>query len=192
MTARPDLRSWDAWHQIHQVFELDWWRNALARGHYADDAAFEAQWARVREFIKPEGRILDIGCGPRPPFAPCAVIEPLADEYRAITSTIWWDEVEAYTRPAEKTLIELEGLFDTIICWNALDHTIGWKDILDNMLAYGALGARFAIATDFFPPFAGHPGFPRGAFMNEIDKRFQIIDRREPFGRQLALLMVAK
>ncbi len=60
------------------------------------------------------------------------------------------------------------------------------------MLAYGAPGARFAIATDFFPPFDGHPGFPRGAFMNEIDKRFRIIDRREPFGRQLALLMVAK
>ncbi len=71
MTARPDLRSWDAWHQIHQVFELDWWRNALARGHYADDAAFEAQWAAVKAFIKPEGRILDIGCGPAP--AVCAV-----------------------------------------------------------------------------------------------------------------------
>jgi hypothetical protein len=30
------------------------------------------------------GDLLDIGCGPRPPFPPCTVIEPLALEYQAL------------------------------------------------------------------------------------------------------------
>lgn len=186
-----DLRTWDAWHNVHQPFELQWWKENLAKGH-SKDSDFDQAWVPVRQFIKPKGFIVDIGCGPRPPFAPCAIIDPLTLEYQKITPKKWWDGVEAYVHPAEYPVLALSVAADTVICWNCLDHTIGWKRILDNMKSYGRPGARFAIATDFWEPFEGHPGFERAEFESEIEKRFKVIDKREPFGRQLALLMKAK
>ena len=194
-----DLRTWDAWRQQHQPFELNWWREALAGGHSCDDLAFAANWQPVFEFICDGvkgndgfGRVLDIGCGPRPPFAPCTVIEPLAADYQRITPESWWQGVEVRALPAEYILTDFIGAFDTLICWNCLDHTIGWKDILRNMAMYGAPDACYAVATDFFPPFLGHPGFEREEFMREIRKHFVIEDQREPLGRQMALRMVRK
>ena len=187
--SAPDLRTWEAWHKIHQPFEIGWWKEQLAQGHSADPE-HPARWDEVREWIEPRGDILDIGSGPRPPFAPCTVIDPLADEYRKITPPEWWEGVKSYALPAENRVLDLKA--DTIICWNCLDHTIGWRDILDNMLAYGRPGATFAVATDFWPPFDGHPGYPREDFEWEINQRFTTIKKREPFGRHLALLMKAK
>ena len=185
-------RSWPAWRDIHQPYELQWWREQLAAGHSRDDEEFRDKWKEVEAFIHPAGAILDIGCGPRPPFVPCTVIEPLAYEYQKLTPSEWWKHVAIYAQPAEKLIGVLTGKFDTLICWNALDHAIGWGLILDNMLRYGSQGARYAIATDFWPPFDGHPGYPREEFEAEIDKRFTVVTRREPFGRQLALLLAAR
>lgn len=185
-----DLRSWDAWHNVHQPWELDWWKQNLANGHSQDDSGFASAWEPVKQFIQPRGHVIDIGCGPRPPFKPCTVIDPLALEYRKLVPAEWWDGVITHAHPAEYQVPALVG--DTIICWNCLDHTVGWRAILDNMLSYGLIGARFAVATDFFPPFIGHPGVKRAEFMDEIGKRFEIIEQREPFGRQLALLMKAR
>lgn len=179
----PDLRTWDAWRTIHQPFELDWWTEQLANGHNADHGD------EVRAFIEPQGVVIDIGSGPRPTFAPCVVIDPLAESYRKLRPE-WWNNVTVYAQPAEQRIDGLKG--DTIVCWNALDHLIGWRDVLDNMMAYGREGARFAVATDFFDPFLGHPGFDRQEFDREIDRRFVVLKRREPFDRQLALLMTAK
>jgi hypothetical protein len=195
-----DLKTWDAWRRIHQPFELDWWKDVLPSGH-SDDPGFTLAWNEVKAFILPELRdatlrswplILDVGCGPRPPFAPCTVIEPLANSYKQFVSPEWWAMVKVYAQPAEQFVPELTAEFDVVICWNAIDHTIGWRIILDNMLAYGAPEARFAIATDFHDPYIGHPGFTRAEFMAEIDARFNIHDQREPFGREMALLMTAK
>jgi hypothetical protein len=183
-----DLRTWDAWRDIHQPFELDWWRTALAEGH-SSDQWFLDHWAPVKAFIEPKGKILDIGCGPRPPFAPCTVIEPLALDYYKITPWQWWRGVTVIPFRAEVLIEDLRGAADTVICWNCLDHTIGWPLILDNMLAYGTEDARFAVATDFSEPFVGHPGYPREAFEREIDARFKIEKKREDFRHALALLM---
>jgi hypothetical protein len=173
---------------------LDWWTKQLQNGHSQDDADFYLHWDAIREFINPESVIIDIGCGPRPPFAPCIAIDPLADEYRKLDSVKpeWWHGVIAVAMPAETELFQLHGKARTVVCWNCLDHTIGWKSILDNMLSYGSKDARFAIATDFYPPFDGHPGYEREEFEAEIDKRFVITQQREPFDRQLALVMRAK
>jgi hypothetical protein len=187
MSTQSDIRTWDAWHRDHQPFELGWWKEHL--DNYRDDAAFVESWREVKEFIKPRGFILDIGCGPRPPFASCTVIEPLAHEYRKITPPEWWHGVVVYAHPAEYQVEWLRNWADTVICWNCIDHTIGWREILDNMVVYGDARTRYALATDFWPPFLGHPGFEREEFMTEVKKRFEIIDRREPLGRQLALLM---
>lgn len=207
MSRPPDLGTWQAWKDIHQRFELDWWAERLP--DHCADPGFTEQWREVIDFIKPAGAVLDIGCGPRPPFSPCSVIEPLANEYKKLVPQEWWAGVTAYDYKAEMVLPALRGRFDTVICWNALDHAVGWRDILDNMLAYAKPGARFAVAADFYEPFIGHPGFDpdsrkrdrpsadmskaaRLTFDREIAKRFKIVEFREPFGRALALLMVAK
>lgn len=144
----------------------------------------------MREFITPVGAILEIGCGPRPAFLPCTVIDPLALEYQRITPPEWWKGVTVHPLPAEYRIKGLQA--DTVICWNALDHAIGWRDILDNMLVYGRPNAHYALATDFQPPFVGHPSYSRSEFEAEIARRFRVLERREPFGRELALLMVAR
>jgi hypothetical protein len=196
--ATSDFRTWQAWVGVHQPFELDWWRNAIPNGgHLVDDAGFAARWQPIRKFIAPRGRVLDIGCGPRPPFFGSVVIDPLAMRYQEIAPAAWWQAVcGIHAVPAETMIEQLRGQFDTVVCWNCLDHTIGWRDILDNMWAYGAPGARLAIATDFHPPFIGHPGYERETFMAEIDKRFAVIERCEPFDQQqpiaLALLLQAR
>ena len=146
-----DLRTWDAWRSIHQPFELSWWKDALLKGHSCDDVEFAERWEPVRKFInRPSGERLDIGCGPRPPFPPCIVIEPLATAYKEITPEAWWKDVYSFSQPAERIIPELVGEFDLVICWNCLDHAIGWRDILSNMAAYGKPDARYAVATDFF------------------------------------------
>ncbi len=188
-TAQPDMRSWEAWTKTHQPFELSWWQDALNRGH-CNDAVHEEMWAPVREFIQPRGRVLDIGSGPRPPFVPCTVIDPLVLEYRKITPDAWWVDVAVYAQPAEIFVLPLQGSFDTVVCWNTIDHTIGWRDILKNMIRYGAKDAIYAIATDFHAPFIGHPGFERDAFLSEIHKLFRVAKTREPFGRDMAMTMV--
>lgn len=181
-----DLRTWDAWRRVHQVFELKWWQDALANGH----EGLSAQYEETLKFINPTGLVLDIGCGPRPAFPPCTVIEPLADEYRKFTPPEWWEHVTAYACPAETIVPGVKA--DTIICWNCLNHSIGWRIILDNMLAYANPGAHFAVSTDFDPPFTGHPGYEEDLFRAELDKRFTVTDQRTDLGFALAVTMTAK
>ena len=188
------LRTWEAWHSQHQPYELQWWKKALARGHSTNDDEFVRIWDERREFVKPRGIVIDIGCGPRPPFAPCIAIDPLANAYLNLEGVRreWWDNVTAYAQPAETIISSLFEIADTVICWNCIDHAIGWRVILDNMRVYGKRGARFAVATDFDPPYVGHPGFDRDEFMREIELRFSIVESREKFDRQLALIMEGK
>jgi hypothetical protein len=184
-----DLQTWDAWGKIHQPFELEWWKSALEQGHSSDEAFFN-HWGPIFNFINPRGDVIDIGCGPRPVFIPSTVIDPLALEYQKITPASWWLDVKVIAQPAEIPITGLLG--DTIVCWNCIDHTIGWKDILNNMRSYGRPGAKFAVATDFYLPFIGHPGFVRTEFIEEIERRFVITETRELFDRQLALVMIAR
>lgn len=184
---------WQEWRDLHQVFEWDWWKDALKNRGHSQDPWFSKHWGEVRDWIKPEGQIIDIGCGPRPPFAPCTVIEPLAEKYKSITPQAWWNGVTAYSQPAEQIIDGLKG--DTIICWNCIDHCADWRGVLDAMLAYENPGARFAIATDFHKPFLGHPGVGGSeTFMPEIDRRFKIIKQNQgqEGWRELSLLMTAR
>jgi hypothetical protein len=190
------LHTWGAWREVHQPFELEWWREHLDQ---LTDPGFTDKWKEIKQFIKPRGRILDIGCGPRPPFAPsCTVIEPLAHEYRHLLPHAYWNGVSIYNKPAEHHLPDLNGKFDTIVCWNALDHAVGWRAILLNIRCYAAPAARIAIATDFFPPFMGHPGYEsteadaRREFLEEIDKHFIITEKREPLDRAMAVVLLMK
>lgn len=187
---------WQEWRDVHQRFERDWWQKAISAGHSVDDAAFNAQWASVREWIKPTGSVLDIGCGPRPPFSPCTVIEPLAEKYQALPEVrrVWWEHVTVLTRPAEYVDRYFVGHFNTVICWNCIDHCADWRGVLDAMLAYGTPGARYALATDLAAPHEGHPGVgSQEEFLAEVFARFKEISRSEgqPGWRSLSLLLEA-
>jgi hypothetical protein len=188
-TIEPDLRTWDAWQNIHQPFELEWWKEALKGGH-SSDPEFSEHWAPMIEFIQPCGVVIDIGCGPRPPFAGSIVIDPLAIEYRKITPTSWWEGITSYVMKAEDFIDDLLHRADVVVCWNCIDHTIGWRTILDNMARYTKRDGRLFLATDFWEPFTGHPGFDKGEFMYEIGRRFRVVEKREPFDRAMALSMV--
>lgn len=98
------FKTWEAWRDVHQPFEIDWWKKAIAGGQLRDDAVFDAHWQPVRDWIKPRGRVLDIGPGPRPPFAPCWLIEPLAAAYRDLVPLVWWAGCVVKEAPAEESL----------------------------------------------------------------------------------------
>jgi hypothetical protein len=125
--AEPDLRTWDAWRTQHQVFELEWWKEALANGHTGEPAE-PPFWSDVEAFIKPQGAIIDIGAG-RPAFRP-ARDRSAAYEYSTPGNG---GRASRFLRLGECHIVGLQA--DTI-GRNAPDHTIGWR-ILDNMLAYG-------------------------------------------------------
>jgi hypothetical protein len=185
-----DPRSWEAWSAVHQPWELEWQRENGRFDSASDiNVGFAKHWLPMRTFIDPEGSVLDIGCGPRPPFAPCTVIDPLAAAYMQSTPIEWWRDVVVHSQPAEQRIPELDRWADTVICWNCLDHAVGWQEILDNIIAYAKPRARIAIATDFHNPYDGHPGFGENEFMSEIHQRF-VVDKVRPKWRQdIAMLL---
>lgn len=94
----------------------------------------------------------------------------------------WWAGRTVFAQPAEKFIPAPQA--DTIICMNCIDHAVGWREILANMARYARTPeAVVAITTDFHAPFAGHPGFDRGEFMQEIGALFAIIERHETDSR---------
>ena len=178
------------WLTVHQPFELDYhkWRGVE---WCSNEEQFQDFWREIENWIDPPAYVLDIGCGPRPPFAPCTVIEPLAYKYQKIAPLAWWQMVTVYGGPAEAHHPELDGQFPLVVCWNCLDHTYDWRAILDNVVRYLAPGGRFALATDFREPSIGHPGYPREEFLTEIQERFEVVKTREHF-KERDLCMVLK
>ena len=171
----PDLRTWSV-ETLHQPYELEWWteRRVLA-----------TRVSQGRQFIEPRGDVLEISSGPRPSL-PCVVIDP--GERISQLKPEWWEGVAA--RASQPTTHYRAGNRQSLLEYAR--PAIGWRDILDNMLAYGRSGARFAVSTDFQEPFDGHQGFYRQDFEREIDRRFVVIKKLEAFDHELALLMVAK
>jgi SAM-dependent methyltransferase len=196
----PDFRTWKAWHLLHQPFELAWQADNLAE--QTADPGFTEKWDAVKAWIEPRGRILDVGCGPRPPFRPCTVIDPLAQAYSEITPAEWWEGVAIHAHAAEHPFIG--GEYDTVVCWNCIDHVIGWRKILTNLANYCAPGGRVALATDLWEPFLGHPGFgetegedvvARGnRLIGEVERRFRIEKMATPSvdGRATSMVLTPR
>ncbi len=189
MELEKQKQEWDKTHQpyelkYHQMTGIDWCKN---------DEQFEGFWSEIRRFIKAKGNILDIGCGPRPPFKG-TIIEPLAKKYMEFAPAIWWDGITPYAQPAEEFAPELEGKFDTVICWNCIDHTFNYKSILDNVVRYMKDDAIFALATDLKAPniHVGHPSFPKEEFFAEVEKRFEIIERKDNFQEREVCFILKK
>lgn len=183
------MKTWQDWENIHQPFELQYHiEEGIA--WCEDDKRFGAFWDEIFAFVGVRGRCLDVGCGPRPPFGPnSTALDPLADAYRKLRPE-WWEGIAHHSGPAETLVRGLKGRFMTVMCWNCLDHTIGWRQILRNLRAYGIPSATHAIATDFNPPSIGHPGFDRDEFFTELERHFEIVKQAENFQeRDVALVL---
>lgn len=187
------MKTWEDWHATHQPYELDYHKNEGVKW-CANGKRFREFWSKIFEFTgTPEGNILDIGCGVRPPMhnlGDLTVIEPLADKYQKFAPKQWWEKIKVYSQPADYFIPELEGKFDFILCWNCLDHTIEWQNILANIAKYAHRDTTIAIATDFKEPSIGHPGFERDRFFAEIVEHFKILKQRNVFQeRDVALIL---
>lgn len=175
------------WKEKHQTFELDYHKT---QGKEFNHTRHIEYWKNITNWIgiKDYGRTLDIGCGSRPPFKEYArdltVIEPLADEYKKIGELEWWQGIDVHAKPAEEYLNI--GQFDTVICWNCLDHTYDWKKILENIDKYAK--GKIIIAVDFKNPHIGHPGINKEVFKEWVDTK-KIIKAEQFSERDLALIL---
>lgn len=175
------------WKEIHQPYELNYHKVAGVKW-CSNEEQFQTFWDKIKKFIEPKGRVLDIGCGPRPPFKGTC-IEPLGDEYKKISPKEWWEDIELICKPAEEFIPELEGQFDTVISWNCLDHTYNWREIIKNMRRYVKDDGIIAIATDMREPMLGHPSFKKEDFWSEINK-MKIVHLKNNFQeREVALVL---
>jgi hypothetical protein len=183
-------RTWQQWEERHQPFEFNY--------HYkegvkwcSDEEQMWSFWTKIFIFAfgneRELGNMLDIGCGPRPPLQifregrTLTVIEPLADKYQDITPKDWWEGIKVHSIPAEKFIDSLRGTFDTILCWNCIDHTVEFDTILKNIHAYAKDDALIVLATDFHPPGIGHPGFTFVEFMAALSPLFDIVEEKQNF-----------
>lgn len=187
--GRNEEATWPQWEKRHQPYELNY---HLQTGieWCKDQAKFEDFWWKIFDFATFTGRILgktlDIGCGPRPPFklwpdVDLTVVDPLAAKYFDASPASWWEGVEIHAQPAERRISSLVGQFDTLLCWNCLDHTVEYDKILENIAAYAKKDALIALSTDFHPPGIGHPGYEREAFMEKLLSLFDVVKERANF-----------
>lgn len=184
------MRTWADWTNIHQPYELRYW-TTIGLPHLEDDERFQAWWEPIFEFVEPKGKKLDVGCGPRPPFGKdSTAIDPLIDSYKEMTPPEWWEGVYAISSRAE--VRQQIGKFDTVMCWNCLDHTIGWKQILANLRFYAGKQGKVALSTDFNRSGQGHPGFEREDFFKELETvGLEVVNYREDF-QDRAIALVCK
>lgn len=186
------MNTHEDWQKIHQPFELAYHRDTGVNW-CSDDSRFNSFWDVIKGFAKTEGAVLDIGSGPRPPFEGSTVIEPLASEYQKLTPTEWWGGHEVHSQPAERFIPQYAGKFDTVICWNCLDHTPAWREVLDNVKDYLAEGGKFVLGVDHKEPHVGHPSFTRKELFDELDRHFVLKEQLTNFQeRDVALILCKK
>jgi hypothetical protein len=197
------------WQTTHQPFELKFHQK---KNYRWDEAAFVGQWNEVfgkflglsqNQFEKSH-ILLDVGCGSRPVLdwftSPCEkhFLDPLLSQYCQIDQMrpYWSSKPEAtlHSQPAEKPCAELIGRCDFVNCWNVLDHTYDWRQILDNLRDYAKPGAIVCLGTDFQSHGDGHPGIEDRAYFDDfIAQNFKVVKTETNYvHREIALKLIRK
>ncbi len=196
----------ERWKREHQPFELESHRADNFRWH---DASFWRQWDHVfgefcglaADSFGPDDTLLDLGCGSRPALdwfedGPRKVhLDPLLTDYRHIPQVArFWrtkcidDQIAA---PAEDAVPELDGRCQFVLCWNVLDHTFDWQEILENVRRYVAPGGIACVGTDLETHGPARTG-PEGAreltpfLARHFEVRARQVDR---LGRDTAVVL---
>jgi 2-polyprenyl-6-hydroxyphenyl methylase/3-demethylubiquinone-9 3-methyltransferase len=154
--------------QIAQWFELRWWIRYLApRQPQAYLTWKRSYWYSVvsRLTERPQGRMLDAGCGPAGMFivlprdATIHAIDPLLDEYNNNLlhfSTSQYPHIDFWPSTIEEWH-DPEG-YDTIMCMNALNHVDNLQAACRNLANHLRPGGRLLLTVD------GH----RSSFLKKV------------------------
>ncbi len=192
------------WELEDQPFELKFHQGENYRW---DDSRFFGQWDELfgsflgfrRDQFSRQQTILDVGCGSRPVFdwfdEGCQkfFLDPLLAHYCEIEQMrAYWQEKPAATllsQAAEQFHEPLAAACDFVNCWNVLDHTYDWRQILDNIRRYAKPGGDVLIGTDFESHGLGHPGIEDPAyFFAQVEEHFETIARLNDYvHREVAL-----
>ena len=211
-----NMKSWEEiketsdkneWQNIHQPWELKYHQGNNFRWV---DASWKAQWDKIFiEFMEitpshftNEDVLFDVGCGSRPCldwFKEGVVhnLDPLLNDFLKIDAmkSHWEDKTFLYSQPAESLVESLAGECDYVHCWNVLDHTYDWKQILENVALYSKKGGLVLLGTDLgSTSHIGHPGISsKDEFFDFINEHFWITKREDSFHhREVALKLERK
>jgi len=199
------------WEEVHQPFELNYHRRPNFRWP-EQVSLWNDQWSSVFGFagLTPDSfsteNLLDMGCGSKPALewfnsGEKWYLDPLLDEFRDIPQVKgYWDRMDTsrlIAKPGEEFIPMLEGHFDFILCWNALDHAYDAIAVLRNMHRYVKPGGKILLGTDIGEsPHLGHPGIgSRAKFMETIHELFDVeleSTRGFKFCRQRAFMLRRK
>ena len=158
-----------------QYLELRWWQWYLrgqSPAHYL--ANKRAYWQRLLDQLAvsviQNARVLDAGCGPAGIFAllhdrqRVTALDPLLSRYERlpIFSTASYPEVTFSAEALEQTTLATP--FDTIYCFNAINHVADWEASLDALTRLAQPGTRLVLTSDvhrhawLLPIFRALPG----------------------------------
>jgi hypothetical protein len=195
------------WEVVHQPFELEYHQNPNMRWV---DRVWNDQWQKVlSEFMEltpshfsDEDILLDLGCGSRPALdwfdnGVAYYLDPLLNDYLKIEKMkpYWRGKTLVYSQPAEAPVDYLIGKCDYVHCWNVLDHSYDWKQIMKNIVSYIKKDGLVLMGTDLHEtPHLGHPGIgSKQEFFDFVDEHFEIVKREDGFHhREVALKLVKK
>jgi len=195
------------WRNTHQPWELRYHQNSNFRWN---DASWNNQWDKVfiefmeltPSYFTNEDILVDIGCGSRPCldwFNEGTVhhLDPLLNDFLEVDrmKPHWENKPLLYSQPAEQLVENLVDKCDYVHCWNVLDHTYDWRQILENISLYSKKGGLVLLGTDLSStPHVGHPGIDsRSDFFSFINKHFTVIKSKDRFHhREIALKMEKK
>ena len=195
------------WENLHQPWELKYHKKPNFRW---DDVRWKNQWDKIfSEFMEidptyftNESVLLDVGCGSRPCLdwfekGITHHLDPLLDNYLEIDEVkpYWKNKTFLYSQPAESLVKSLVGKCDYIHCWNVLDHTYDWKQLLENIVHYSKKGGLVLLGTDIHStPHLGHPGINnQDEFFSFINEHFKTIKgKNEYVARDVVLKLERK
>ncbi len=145
--------------RLAQFLEFRWWQRYLSDRSPEDYLERKQEyWARVlRELklpVRPEERVLDAGCGPAGIFIHLhrtqhvTALDPLLSSY---------DRLPVFNRSDYPNVEFIEGRlemagglppFDTVYCFNAVNHVADWEKCLDVLTRLTKPGGRLILSSD--------------------------------------------
>lgn len=184
--------TYEEWKNKHQPWELKYHQQGNFRWP-GREHLWDEQWDNIfkhfgeldKDTFNDDDVLVDIGCGSRPALQWFNKgikynIDPLLSDYLKISKLE--DHWKPYTlsqlisEPAEKLQENLVNKCDFVLCWNVLDHTYDWKEILKNCYSYLKKDGIFLLGTDVGGhDHIGHPGISnRDEFLLHINSLFNI------------------
>ena len=145
--------------QLAQQLEWRWWRRYLRRRSLPDylsqkRAYWQRTFAALRISFRPAERVLDAGCGPAGAFIylhdtqRLTALDPLLERYASLPI---FDPADYPTVRFVPAPLETHGLrppFDTICCFNAVNHVRDWSASLDALTELAAPHTRLLLSSD--------------------------------------------